>query len=111
MKLISFLSLSLPFCIFPIPFMHKILKNQHYDALEYRLVGPFRGGRSAAVTGVPNQPNLYYFGATGGGIWKTTDGGRHGKIFQMAILEEVLVPFQLLKVILMLFMLVVVKKP
>ncbi|MEM9679283.1 MAG: glycosyl hydrolase, partial [Bacteroidota bacterium] len=47
-----------------------------YDALQYRLVGPFRGGRSAAVTGVPNKPNLYYFGSTGGGIWKTTNGGR-----------------------------------
>ncbi len=47
-----------------------------YDALEYRLIGPFRGGRSAAVTGVPGKPNLFYFGATGGGIWKTTDGGR-----------------------------------
>ncbi len=48
-----------------------------YDALEYRLIGPFRGGRSAAVTGVPEKPNLFYFGATGGGVWKTTDGGRH----------------------------------
>ena len=47
-----------------------------YSGLEYRLLGPFRGGRSAAVTGVPNQPNLFYFGATGGGIWKTTNGGR-----------------------------------
>ncbi|WGD35686.1 glycosyl hydrolase [Olleya sp. YS] len=47
-----------------------------YSGLEYRLLGPFRGGRSAAVTGVPNQPNLYYFGSTGGGIWKTLDGGR-----------------------------------
>jgi photosystem II stability/assembly factor-like uncharacterized protein len=47
-----------------------------YDALEYRLVGPFRGGRSAAVTGVPNKPNLFYFGATGGGVWKTENGGR-----------------------------------
>ena len=47
-----------------------------YGALEYRLIGPFRGGRSAAVTGVPNQPNLFYFGATGGGIWKTNNGGR-----------------------------------
>ncbi len=47
-----------------------------YDALQYRLVGPFRGGRSAAVTGVPGKPNLFYFGATGGGIWKTEDGGR-----------------------------------
>ena len=47
-----------------------------YSSMEYRLVGPFRGGRSAAVTGVPGQPNLFYFGATGGGVWKTTDGGR-----------------------------------
>ncbi|MFH6767434.1 glycosyl hydrolase [Gaetbulibacter aquiaggeris] len=47
-----------------------------YNALEYRLLGPFRGGRSAAVTGVPNQPNLFYFGATGGGVWKTINGGR-----------------------------------
>ncbi len=48
-----------------------------YQAQEYRLIGPFRGGRSAAVTGVPNKPNLFYFGATGGGVWKTVDGGRH----------------------------------
>jgi photosystem II stability/assembly factor-like uncharacterized protein len=47
-----------------------------YDALEYRLLGPFRGGRSAAVTGVPGKPNLYYFGATGGGVWQTKNGGR-----------------------------------
>ncbi|MDN3491674.1 VPS10 domain-containing protein [Winogradskyella bathintestinalis] len=51
-------------------------QESNYDALEYRLLGPFRGGRSAAVTGVSNQPNLYYFGATGGGIWKTINGGR-----------------------------------
>ncbi|WP_413789395.1 VPS10 domain-containing protein [Leptobacterium meishanense] len=47
-----------------------------YSSLEYRLLGPFRGGRSAAVTGVPGEPNLFYFGATGGGVWKTEDGGR-----------------------------------
>ena len=47
-----------------------------YSSLEYRSVGPFRGGRSAAVTGVPGEPNLFYFGAAGGGVWKTTDGGR-----------------------------------
>ncbi|WP_291870963.1 glycosyl hydrolase [Maribacter sp.] len=47
-----------------------------YSSLEYRLIGPFRGGRSAAVTGVPGEPNLFYFGATGGGVWKTVDGGR-----------------------------------
>lgn len=50
--------------------------ESNYDALQYRLLGPFRGGRSAAVTGVSGQPNLYYFGSTGGGIWKTTNGGR-----------------------------------
>ncbi len=46
-----------------------------YSGLQYRLIGPFRGGRSAAVTGVPGNPKLFYFGATGGGVWKTTDGG------------------------------------
>ena len=46
------------------------------SALTFRNIGPFRGGRSAAVTGVPNKPNLYYFGAAGGGIWRTEDGGR-----------------------------------
>ncbi len=43
--------------------------------LKYRLVGPFRGGRVGAVEGVADKPNVYYFGATGGGVWKTTDGG------------------------------------
>ncbi len=42
---------------------------------QYRLIGPFRGGRVTAVAGVPSQPKVYYFGATGGGVWKTTDGG------------------------------------
>ena len=46
-----------------------------YSSLEYREIGPFRGGRAAAVTGVPGQPKLFYFGATGGGVWKTEDGG------------------------------------
>ncbi len=46
-----------------------------YQGLQWREVGPFRGGRSAAVTGVPGKPNLFYFGATGGGIWRTTDAG------------------------------------
>src|SRR5215471_5182817 len=44
-------------------------------SLRYRLVGPYRGGRSAAVTGVPGKPLLFYFGSTGGGVWRTTDGG------------------------------------
>ncbi|MFV8280879.1 VPS10 domain-containing protein [Christiangramia marina] len=52
------------------------ISEELYGALEYRLIGPFRGGRSAAVTGVPGKPNLFYFGAAGGGVWKTTNGGR-----------------------------------
>ena len=43
--------------------------------LQYRSIGPFRGGRVAAVAGVPSQPKVYYFGGTGGGVWKTTDAG------------------------------------
>ncbi|PSR13338.1 MAG: glycosyl hydrolase [Bacteroidetes bacterium] len=47
-----------------------------YNSLEWRSIGPYRGGRSAAVTGVPGKPNLFYFGAAGGGVWRTTDGGQ-----------------------------------
>ena len=43
--------------------------------LKYRNIGPFRGGRVLAVAGITSQPNTYFFGATGGGIWKTTDSG------------------------------------
>lgn len=46
-----------------------------YKGLTWRSIGPFRGGRSAAVTGVPGKANLYYMGATGGGVWRTTDAG------------------------------------
>jgi photosystem II stability/assembly factor-like uncharacterized protein len=44
-------------------------------ALKWRLVGPFRGGRVLAVTGVPGQPETFYFGAVAGGVWKSTDAG------------------------------------
>jgi photosystem II stability/assembly factor-like uncharacterized protein len=47
-----------------------------YDAVQWRLVGPHRGGRSATVAGVASERNTFYFGATGGGVWKTTDGGK-----------------------------------
>jgi photosystem II stability/assembly factor-like uncharacterized protein len=46
-----------------------------FESLKFRCIGPFRGGRSAAVTGVRGNPMLYYMGAAGGGVWKTTDGG------------------------------------
>lgn len=51
------------------------VSDAYFSAVEWRNIGPFRGGRSAAVTGVPNKANLFYMGATGGGVWKTTDAG------------------------------------
>jgi photosystem II stability/assembly factor-like uncharacterized protein len=48
---------------------------KQFKAMKWREVGPYRGGRSAAVEGVPAQPNTYYFGSVGGGVWKTTDAG------------------------------------
>ncbi len=44
-------------------------------ALEWREIGPYRGGRSAAVTGLSQDRETYYMGTTGGGVWKTTNGG------------------------------------
>ena len=52
------------------------LPDDLFNSLEYRLVGPFRGGRVTAVTGVPGDPMTYYMGSTGGGVWKTTDAGK-----------------------------------
>ncbi|NDE77846.1 MAG: glycosyl hydrolase, partial [Chitinophagaceae bacterium] len=50
-----------------------------FGGVKYRLIGPFRGGRSAAVVGALQARNTFYFGATGGGVWKTTDGGSNWK--------------------------------
>src|SRR5689334_15461886 len=44
--------------------------------MSWREVGPYRGGRADAVVGIADQPETYYFGSTGGGVWKTTDGGQ-----------------------------------
>lgn len=52
-----------------------IMPTMAMQDLKYRFVGPSRGGRATAVCGVPGQPYTYYMGATGGGVWKTTDGG------------------------------------
>lgn len=49
--------------------------TEQLDGLEWRMVGPWRGGRVTAVTGVRGKPNLYYMGATGGGVWKTENAG------------------------------------
>jgi photosystem II stability/assembly factor-like uncharacterized protein len=47
-----------------------------YSGLHWRLIGPFRGGRVNAVSGVPGQPNTFYYGSVCGGLWKSTNAGR-----------------------------------
>jgi photosystem II stability/assembly factor-like uncharacterized protein len=47
-----------------------------YSAMRWRLIGPYRAGRVSAVAGVPGNPAVFYIGLPGGGVWKTTDGGR-----------------------------------
>jgi photosystem II stability/assembly factor-like uncharacterized protein len=49
-------------------------EDPQFKGMKYRLIGPFRGGRSLTASGVPGDPTTYYFGATGGGVWKSTDG-------------------------------------
>jgi photosystem II stability/assembly factor-like uncharacterized protein len=59
-------------------FLSSLLAAQDLSTLKtlkYREIGPFRGGRVTAVAGVDSQPNVFYFGAVGGGVWKTTDAG------------------------------------
>ena len=56
------------------------LPGQQYDQkffseMRWRCIGPFRGGRTVAITGVPHQPNLFYIAAVNGGVWRTTDTG------------------------------------
>src|SRR6201987_1325715 len=46
-----------------------------FSGMQWRQIGPFRGGRALAIQGVPGEPNTWYFGAVAGGVWKTLDGG------------------------------------
>src|SRR5258708_5554142 len=48
-----------------------------FSGMQWRQIGPFRGGRALAIEGVPGEPDTYYFGAVAGGVWKTTDGGQN----------------------------------
>ena len=47
-----------------------------YSGLHWRMIGPFRGGRVNAVSGVVGQPDTFYFGSVGGGVWKSSNAGR-----------------------------------
>ncbi len=50
--------------------------NKYFGAMEYRMIGPHRGGRTVGAVGVPSQPSVFYIGVNNGGVWKTNDYGR-----------------------------------
>ncbi|MFM8348255.1 MAG: WD40/YVTN/BNR-like repeat-containing protein, partial [Bacteroidota bacterium] len=70
--LLSFISYSQKQAPAPVP----ALDHSIYAGIRWRELGPFRGGRSSTATGVRGNPNVYYFGGVGGGIWKTEDAGQ-----------------------------------
>jgi len=71
-------------CSFQLSWLHSAsaesaITPAMYSGMRWRLVGPFRGGRVLAVAGVTGNSNVFYFGAVGGGVWKTTDAGGEWK--------------------------------
>lgn len=80
-NLFYFLSIVFIFSSFPklnAQYLNKV-DTSFFKSMKYRNIGPFRGGRADAVTGVPGQPMTYYFGSSGGGVWKTENGGQTWK--------------------------------
>jgi len=61
--------------VFSTPVLADTLNTELYKGLKWRNIGPTRGGRSVTATGVTQDPMVYYFGGTGGGVWKTEDAG------------------------------------
>ncbi len=57
------------------PQENDVVDSRFFSGLRYRMVGPYRGGRVTAVSGVPDELHTFYFGNTGGGVWKTDDAG------------------------------------
>ncbi len=86
---INFLSLAILICLFEFSVAQKkssaietnristaeTFSNQLYSGMKWRSIGPYQGGRSLTASGVIGDPLTYYLGATGGGVWKTVDGG------------------------------------
>jgi photosystem II stability/assembly factor-like uncharacterized protein len=84
MKKIMFILISILISLFPQAQKKQKSVSVNEDSIllsntKYRLVGPFRGGRSGTVAGDYKDKNTFYFGATGGGVWKTQDGGSNWK--------------------------------
>src|SRR5712691_2521168 len=76
------LFMTLTFVALALPFAAQVRSGPAFDPkmltgdMRWRPIGPFRGGRTKAITGVPGQPNVFYMAAVNGGVWKTTDFGR-----------------------------------
>ena len=70
-----FFSPSLRSAASPTPTPAGAIDEKLFKGMQWRQIGPFRGGRALAIEGVPGEPDTYYFGAVAGGVWKTTDGG------------------------------------
>ena len=64
------------FLLFPVLLFAQQYDPSMYRELHWRMIGPFRGGRTVAISGVPGQPNVFYMAPNNGGVWKTTDAGR-----------------------------------
>ena len=52
---------------------------KYFNSMQWRMIGPHRGGRTVGAVGVPSQPNVFYIGVNNGGVWKTNDFGRTWK--------------------------------
>lgn len=73
---ICFLSLLLIASSFPLSTFAQSYPSDYFKALQWRNIGPHRGGRTVGACGVPSQPNVFYIGVNNGGVWKSTDYGR-----------------------------------
>src|SRR2546421_11860219 len=59
----------------PTPVAPGTIDEKLFRGMQWRQVGPFRGGRALAIEGIPHEPGVHYFGAVAGGVWKPADGG------------------------------------
>src|SRR4029077_14195 len=66
----------LTFAVIALPVAAQQFSPELFKSLHWRSIGPFRGGRTRAVAGVPSQPNVFYIAQVNGGVWKTDDYGR-----------------------------------
>src|ERR1700720_4841532 len=67
-----------------------MIAEKLFKSMQWRQIGPFRGGRALAIEGVLGEPDTYYFGAVAGGVWKTTDGGANWKpLFDKADISSI----------------------